>query len=113
MMRIEKPWGYEDIWAKTNNYVGKILVILPKQRMSLQYHEEKEETVYVMSGTLRVWSSKDESDYKDINVGGIYHVMPGTVHRFGNSSSDKITKLVEVSTAQIEDIVRISDDYGR
>ena len=61
MRKIEKPWGYEEIWAETDKYVGKILTILPNHRLSLQYHEKKEETIYVLEGKLIVWVSDDET----------------------------------------------------
>lgn len=110
--KIEKPWGYEEIWAVTENYVGKMLIILPGHRLSLQYHEKKEETLYVLSGFLRIWESKDNESYRDLGPGGVYHVKPGQIHRFGCASSEK-TKLVEVSTNYLEDVIRIEDDYKR
>lgn len=113
MLKTEKPWGYEEIWAKTTSYVGKIITIFPESRLSLQFHEKKEETIYVISGTLRVWSSKDEEDFIDINPGGVFHVVPGQVHRFGCPSKKIVTKIIEVSTTELDDVVRISDDYGR
>ena len=112
MRKVEKPWGYEEIWAETDNYAGKILTILPGQRMSLQYHEKKEETVYVLTGMLRIWESENEESFKDIGPGGVYHVRPGQIHRFG-SNPLMMTRIVEVSTNQLDDIVRISDDYNR
>ena len=114
MKKIEKPWGYEEIWAKTENYVGKRLVILPGHRLSLQYHEKKEETIYVNCGTLRVWESKNEDDFKDYATGSTYHVKPNKVHRFGSPKEfGKLTVLIEVSTPEIDDVVRLSDDYKR
>jgi mannose-6-phosphate isomerase len=112
MRKVEKPWGYEEIWSETDKYVGKRLVILPGHRLSLQYHEKKEETVYVMEGRLRVWESEDDRSFKDLGMGSVYHVNPGQVHRFG-SPSGVLTVLIEVSTPEIEDVVRISDDYKR
>ncbi len=112
MRKIEKPWGYEEIWAETDNYVGKILTILPGHRLSLQYHEKKEETIYVLSGVLRVWETDNDLDYKDYAPGGIYHVKPGQVHRFG-ALSLFCAKIVEVSTNHLDDIVRLKDDYKR
>lgn len=110
--KIEKPWGYEEIWAETKNYAGKILTILPDQRLSLQYHEKKEETIYVLEGVLRVWESDDDSKYKDYGPGSSYHVNPGKVHRFG-ALSYLSTRLVEVSTNHLDDVVRLADDYKR
>ena len=112
MQKIEKPWGYEEIWAKTDKYAGKILTILPKQRLSLQYHQKKEETIYVLSGLLRVWTSNDDTDFKDYGPGAVYHVNPGDVHRFGSALLVQ-TKLLEVSTPELNDVVRLADDYNR
>jgi mannose-6-phosphate isomerase len=113
MRKIEKPWGYEEIWAETDKYLGKILTILPGQRLSLQYHEKKEETVYVMSGKLIVWLSEDENNKLILNKGTTYHVKPGQVHRFGAPKGRVLTKLIEVSTPELDDVVRIKDDYQR
>lgn len=119
MRKVEKPWGYEEIWAETDKYVGKILTILPGHRLSLQYHEKKEETIYVLEGMLKIWESDDENTYKILNVGGIYHVKPGQIHRFGaplicnNVSNLAGCKLLEISTPEIDDVVRLKDDYKR
>jgi len=111
MRKIEKPWGYEEIWAETDKYVGKILTILPNHRLSLQYHEKKEETIYVLEGRLIVWHSEDENDLTHIEKGGVYHVKPNTVHRFGSFINH--CKLLEVSTPELDDVVRLADDYKR
>ena len=111
MRKIEKPWGYEEIWAETDKYVGKILTILPNHRLSLQYHEKKEETIYVLEGRLIVWHSEDESDLTHIEKGGTYHIKPNTVHRFG--SFINYCKILEVSTPELDDVVRLADDYNR
>ena len=119
MRKVEKPWGYEEIWAETDKYVGKILTINPGHRLSLQYHNKKEETIYVLSGILTIWRSEDESDIVHVNEGGTYHVTPGTVHRFGSLllSNDQMErpqlKLIEVSTPELDDVVRLKDDYQR
>ncbi len=112
MRKIEKPWGYEEVWAETENYVGKRIVILPGRRLSLQYHEKKEETIYVMDGRLRVWESENDASFKDYGMGSIYHVKPGKIHRFG-SLDGVLTVLIEVSTPELDDVVRIADDYDR
>lgn len=111
--KIDKPWGYEVLWTSpdSGNYVGKIMCIYPGQRMSLQYHKKKEETVYVMSGILRIWESEDDEAYEDVAPGSIYHVSPGQIHRFGSGTS--IVMLVEVSTNHLEDVIRLKDDYER
>ena len=112
MRRVIKPWGCEEIWAENEKYVGKIMTIAPGQRMSLQYHEKKEETIYVLSGELKVWDSQDDENFKLLNKGQIFHVNPGKVHRFGASNAGPV-KLIEVSTPELDDVVRIADDYKR
>ncbi len=111
MSQIEKPWGHEVIWAKTDKYVGKILVINPGERLSLQYHEKKEETIYVLEGLLKVWESSNDDHYKVYDVGSTFHVIPNQVHRFGAGTTT--VKLVEVSTPELDDVVRLHDDYKR
>jgi len=110
---VPKPWGHEQIWAETNGYVGKRMFIQPGARMSLQYHNQKEETVFVLSGTLRIWSSEMEDDYIDLPPGGIYHVHPKQVHRFGCPHGKYGTSIMEVSTPFLEDVIRLADDYSR
>lgn len=112
MTKIEKPWGEEIVWALTNDYVGKIINILPGQRLSLQYHEKKEETVYVLEGKLCIWVSEDENKII-LNEGASYHVNPGQIHRFGSLPNSSGCKIVEVSTNHLDDVVRIKDDYNR
>lgn len=110
---VEKPWGHEEIWAETEDYVAKRMCINPGTRMSLQYHQKKEETVFVLSGTLRVWSSESDSDYEDLKPGEIYHVSPHQVHRFGAPSGKYNTLIMEVSTPYLEDVIRLADDFSR
>ena len=111
---VSKPWGYEEIWAHTDKYVGKILTIKPGHRLSLQYHKVKEETIYVMQGTLTIWKSKNDTDFILCGPGSTYHVKPGSIHRFGaHESEPQEIKILEVSTPEIGDVVRISDDYRR
>ena len=112
---IDKPWGYEEIWAKTSDYVGKILHINEGQRLSLQYHREKEETVRVLSGVLEVvYSRHQDGQLKSIILreGEIFHVVPMTVHRFCASQGTDV-ELLEVSTNYLDDVVRLEDDYSR
>ena len=110
MKIIEKPWGFEWIWAETDGYVAKMLHINPKQRLSLQYHEIKEETVYVLEGTLLNWESEDGKPQK-YNQGSILHVNPEQVHRFGAGKT--MVRLMEVSTPHLDDVVRLEDDNDR
>ena len=109
--KTDKPWGHEILWAQTKDYVSKIMCIEPHQRMSLQYHNKKEETIYVMSGVLILWESKEEESFKNLGPGTVYHVKPGQVHRFG--AGQGVVMLIEVSTNHLDDVVRIKDDYQR
>tara|TARA_X000001388_G_scaffold64651_1_gene50885 strand:- start:319 stop:654 length:336 start_codon:yes stop_codon:yes gene_type:complete len=111
MRKVEKPWGYENIWAETEKYVGKFMFIKAGHRMSLQYHEIKEETIYVQDGVLRVWHSEKPGDFTDLSAGEVYHVTPKTVHRFGATSAP--VYLIEISTSELDDVVRLADDYKR
>ena len=111
---VTKPWGHEEIWAHTEKYVGKILYINPNSKLSLQYHQEKEETIRVLKGTL--YLHHEAKGTKDITVtrlveGDVYHVPVGTVHRF--EAGDEAVELVEVSTPQLDDVIRLQDDYQR
>ena len=110
MKIVEKPWGFELIWAQTDDYVAKILHIEPKQRLSLQYHEKKEETVYVLEGTLLNYTDSESPPMK-IASGQSFHVKPNQVHRFG--AGQDLVRLVEVSTPHLSDVVRMEDDYDR
>tara|TARA_B100000700_G_scaffold329280_1_gene450349 strand:+ start:267 stop:596 length:330 start_codon:yes stop_codon:yes gene_type:complete len=106
---IEKPWGYEIIWAETEDYVGKILHIEKNSRLSKQYHKMKEETVYVISGTL--YNSDKDDNIVKIMTGESFHVFPGQVHRF--FAKESAVRIVEVSTNYLEDVIRLQDDYKR
>jgi len=112
---ITKPWGAEEIWCHTEHYVGKILYINPNSRLSLQYHNEKEETIRVLKGTLYLHRQAIDDPNKIVVIpmveGDVFHVPVKTVHRF--EAKDEAVELVEVSTTQLHDVVRISDDYGR
>ena len=111
---VEKPWGHEEIWAHTEKYVGKILYINPNSKLSLQYHNEKEETIRVLKGVL--YLHHQVRGNKDIVVtrlveGDVYHVPVGSIHRF--EAREESVELVEVSTSQLDDVVRLQDDYKR
>lgn len=112
MRTVEKPWGKEEIWAETPNYVGKYLHITRGHRLSRQYHNVKEETIRVLSGTLtiEIGSGPDQTMY--LESGETYHVKPLTIHRFG-AGADNDVVLVEVSTPELDDVVRLADDYSR
>jgi|SRR5210317_2031112 mannose-6-phosphate isomerase-like protein (cupin superfamily) len=116
MKKIDKPWGHEIIWAETKDYIGKIIHINPGHRLSLQYHEVKEETIYVMSGHLALWESDDNDNYIVMGPGTAYHITPGQIHRFGSleeNGSNTPTILMEVSTPYLQDVKRLADDYRR
>jgi mannose-6-phosphate isomerase-like protein (cupin superfamily) len=114
--KIEKPWGYEIIWAETGDYVGKLLYIKEGSRLSLQYHEHKEETIMVLSGRLELVVSKASAkrgmETLILEEGETFHVRPHTVHRFCATQGGDV-QLVEVSTNYLEDVVRIEDDFNR
>ncbi|MBC8293616.1 MAG: cupin domain-containing protein [Proteobacteria bacterium] len=110
--RVEKPWGHEIIWAHTSDYVGKLLHINAGQALSYQYHEKKEETIYVVSGTLHLHVSGDDSPPSVIELveGEVFHITPGLRHRF---EARQEVDLMEVSTPFLDDVVRLDDRYGR
>ena len=111
--RIPKPWGFEDIWAETDYYVAKRMRINPGKRMSLQYHEIKEETIFVLDGVLRIWTTEEDDKYTDLKPGEIYHVNPKQIHRFGSPPGKYGTLIMEVSTPHLKDVIRLVDDYSR
>ena len=113
---VEKPWGHEELWAQSSRgYVGKILFIKKGHRLSRQYHRVKEETIMVLEGTLICeagpYFEGDNIHLYTMHPGEIFHVTPGTIHRFCTEESD--VRLVEVSTLETQDIVRLEDDYKR
>jgi len=110
--RVEKPWGYELIWANTDRYVGKILHINAGESLSLQYHERKDETIFVLSGVMRfqVGASEDALEDVDLKEGESFHVVPGTRHRMIAVTD---CDLLEASTPDLDDVVRLEDRYGR
>jgi mannose-6-phosphate isomerase len=111
--RVEKPWGHELIWAATDRYVGKILHIEPGHLLSLQYHEKKDETIFVLRGEIifRVRApGSDETRELRMREGDAYHVTPRTVHQMEAVTS---ADLLEASTSELDDVVRLQDRYGR
>lgn len=110
--RVEKPWGWELWWAVTEKYVGKVLFIEAGKRLSLQYHNLKDESIYVMDGRLRLWveDANGEITQMELEPGDSHRVPALVKHRY-EAISD--THLIEVSTPELEDVVRIEDDYGR
>lgn len=105
---VEKPWGREVWFAQTKRYVGKILVIEKGRRLSLQYHKVKQESLYVLRGVLTLHI---DGRLRTLRPGGCFDVPTGTRHRF-EARRGRVT-LVEVSTPEVWDVVRLSDDYGR
>jgi mannose-6-phosphate isomerase-like protein (cupin superfamily) len=109
--RVDKPWGYELRWITTDRFAGKLLFIRAGSQLSLQYHERKDEAFYVQEGILELVLGKgDDQRVERLEAGAFRHVTPGTVHRF-RAVSDCL--LFEVSTPELDDVVRVEDDYGR
>ena len=110
--RIEKPWGYELHWAITDSYVAKVLHVNRGEALSLQYHERKDEHQYVLRGCIDVELGKDVENLTihRMNPGDTLHIAPGTRHRL---TAVEDTDIVEVSTPEIDDVVRLEDRYGR
>ena len=111
MKHVDKPWGHEVWFAQTERYVGKILVIEAGKRLSLQYHRVKDESIYVQEGKLRLTLERDgELEVEDLGPGEARHIPPGTRHRF---EALERCILCEVSTPEVDDVVRLEDDFGR
>jgi mannose-6-phosphate isomerase-like protein (cupin superfamily) len=110
--RVEKPWGYELLWAHTDRYVGKLLHIEPGEALSLQYHRRKDETLYVFAGTLQLEVGDDEAALQMLVLrpGDRIHLCPGRRHRL---TARTACDVLEASTPEIEDVVRLADRYGR
>ncbi len=109
--KVDKPWGHEVIWAHTDRYAGKILVIDGNQRLSLQTHRTKSESVYVLEGVLVIEIERDgELETRQLFEGQSLDIPAGTCHRF---SAIQGCRILEVSTPELDDVVRHEDDYGR
>jgi len=109
--RVEKPWGHERIFAHTERYVGKILHIEKGHRLSRQYHRVKDESLTVLHGILGLeLGTPPDVERRVCRPGDAFRVTPGTVHRF---IAVETCDLVEVSTPELDDVVRIEDEYGR
>lgn len=109
---ITKPWGHELIWAQTDQYVGKILHIKAGESLSLQYHREKVETIMVLSGRMNVefFRESEEPRVCELAPREPFHIPAGLRHRM---IALEDTDVVEVSTPELDDVVRIEDRYGR
>jgi mannose-6-phosphate isomerase len=109
--RVEKPWGYELHWAKTDRYVGKIIHVNAGHALSLQYHNLKDETIYVQSGRILFEIQDGEGLAKrELGPGERVHIEPKTVHRM---TALEDSDIFEVSTPELHDVVRLEDRYGR
>jgi mannose-6-phosphate isomerase-like protein (cupin superfamily) len=110
--RVQKPWGEELIWSLTDRYCGKVITIETGRRLSLQYHERKDEAILVTSGRLRLLLENDrgEDEVRELGPGESAHVPVGRRHRY---EAIERVELVEVSTPELDDVVRVEDDFGR
>jgi mannose-6-phosphate isomerase len=111
--KVEKPWGHELIWAETDRYVGKVLFVKAGESLSLQFHRVKDEAWLVESGRAKLeLGSAGDAVLKEevIGPGSSFRFQPGTVHRV---TAIEDTRIVEVSTAELDDVVRLEDAYGR
>lgn len=108
---VPKPWGYELIFAHTDRYVGKILHVNRGESLSLQYHEMKDETLFVVEGELEL-TLEYEGDRRVLilHKGEAFHIPPGLIHRM---EARVDTDVAEVSTTELDDVVRLEDRYGR
>jgi mannose-6-phosphate isomerase len=111
MRKIDKPWGHELVWAETARYVGKVLVIRRGERLSLQYHNVKDETVLVSRGVMDLEVEEGgRMVTRRMRPGDAYHIPPGQKHRM---TAVEDVEVVEVSTPELDDVVRLEDKYGR
>ncbi len=110
---VPKPWGHETIWAHTDRYVGKILHITAGQALSVQYHERKDETVFLLAGEMNYWVQlPGDTELRDqrLTTGQSFRITPGTIH-YMEAITD--CDVLEASTPELDDVVRIKDRYGR
>ena len=112
MKRVDKPWGHEIWWAHTDAYAGKILHVTAGERLSLQYHERKDETSYLLSGRIILVQGPSEAELVEtvIEPGHSWRNRPGVVHTI---EAIEDSDVLEVSTPHLDDVVRLSDRYGR
>jgi mannose-6-phosphate isomerase len=110
--RVDKPWGYEIRWAMTDRYLGKVLHVNKGEALSLQYHERKDECQYVVKGCVDIEIGGPDGVLTThrMRVGDTLHLTPGTRHRI---TAVEDTDIFEVSTPEVEDVIRLSDRYGR
>jgi mannose-6-phosphate isomerase len=112
MPTVMKPWGHELIWAHTERYVGKILHVRAGEALSLQYHRQKDETIMVVSGRMQLttYLVGEPPVTRELGLREPFHIPPGLRHRM---VAIEDTDIVEVSTPELEDVVRLEDRYGR
>jgi mannose-6-phosphate isomerase len=110
--KIPKPWGHETIWAHSDRYVGKILHINAGQELSVQYHNRKDETAYLLSGRISYRVAGEDGKLEDVELalGESFRIVPGTIHQMVAVTDCDV---LEVSTPELDDVVRLSDKYGR
>ena len=109
--RVEKPWGYELHWAKTDRYVGKVLHVKAGHALSLQYHNKKDETIFLWTGRLLFEIGDSQALVKrEMLPGESVHITPSTIHRM---TAIEDSDIFEVSTPELDDVVRLEDRYGR
>jgi mannose-6-phosphate isomerase-like protein (cupin superfamily) len=111
VVKVAKPWGHETIWAQSDRYVGKILHINAGHELSVQYHNKKDETVHLLSGDIayRV-KTGDVLEDMHLRVGESFRITPGTIHQMVALTDCDV---LEVSTPELDDVIRLSDKYGR
>ncbi len=109
--RVKKPWGYELHWAVTDKYVGKLIHVNAGEALSLQYHNVKDETIFLRSGRMLFEIEEDGTRVeREMQVGESVHITPGTLHRM---TAIDDCEIFEVSTPELHDVVRVEDRYGR
>jgi mannose-6-phosphate isomerase len=109
--RVEKPWGYELIWARTDRYVGKILHVRAGHVLSLQYHNRKDETMHLLRGELILRIQPGSTlEERRITAGESVHIPPKLIHQIEAISDSDV---LEASTPELDDLVRLQDRYGR
>ncbi|HSM60282.1 MAG TPA: cupin domain-containing protein [Longimicrobiales bacterium] len=110
--RVEKPWGFELIWAETDEYVGKILHVNAGEALSVQMHRVKDETLHLLNGRIRLLVGTSPEELEDVGLepGESFRVRPETVHRI---VAETDADVLEASTPHLDDVVRFQDRYGR
>jgi mannose-6-phosphate isomerase len=110
--RVEKPWGFEIWWAQTDSYAGKLLHIEQGHRLSLQYHQVKDESCYVLAGRVRLLKGPgiDDLESRAMDQGACWRTRPGEIHTI---EALEPSDVLEASTPQLDDVIRLMDDYGR